>query len=934
MITLTQVLSVLADLAPEGGGAAARRAGNELIAERDRAVVALQEVAVFASGPGPGSMGDAVQQLAARARLRADENLLRLGWLWVEGRTADGDAVRFPLVSAPVKLTDPALFTGARLIRDGDVEVTDRITDPRDRDRLESSIQFGGGAFTDERTIADPQLLGRLDRLTTWAADAAAATGFPDAALVTQPGKRDGVCVVAQAHVYLTESPVRSATIESSLRDWAERDVGESALAHLYVGTVSDPPPPVEPVESSLVLTPAQRAAVAEARHAPTTVISGPPGTGKTQTIAAIALDAVERGQSVLIGAPSTAAVEALIDLLTDVPGPDPVVFGGSVHRSQLVERLGQGGGPRHRNDAVTAAIERHRSARDDYRRRTGAVTDLLRAEELVGRADLASTLAARQATPNWFGVASPAVLAEAERLLARASTVGGLFTGYRRRRRLSALQRHAGSSVDDLTVFAEHLATARAVLTAADLTGSGGLDLAPVWDAVVAADEARRHARAELLDRVAHSEQRVDRAARGTMTAVAAALRAGRAARREMLGQIDGGDLTRALPLWIGTLRDIDDLLPRSAAMFDLVIIDEGSQVDQVLAAPALVRGRRAVVAGDPKQLRHVSFLADERVRAALREQRVDDPQVAARLDARRLSAFDLAASAAPVQFLDEHFRSLPHLVEFSARRFYAGRLTIATRHPRNDTRDCISVRHIDGVRGDDGVNRAEIDAVVELARAEVGSGRSVGVVSPFREHVDAIEERMLTEFDPAILDALHLRVGTVHGFQGCERDLLIVTLALDPTSPAGSLRFLADENLFNVMITRAREQLIVVTSLPADTAGLVGEYLRHGEAPPHPPSGAAPTNPLARRVVADLPAAAISATGYPAGRHTIDVVLGAGDAALGLLFGVHPDGPEAHIERHLALRRQGWTLREVFASRWGERPAELAVDLATQTP
>jgi hypothetical protein len=415
-------------------------------------------------------------------------------------------------------------------------------------------------------------------------------------------------------------------------------------------------------------------------------------------------------------------------------------------------------------------------------------------------------------------------------------------------------------------------------------------------------------------------------------MAAVAAAIRSGRASRREMLARIDGAELTRALPLWIGTLRDVDDLVPASPGMFDLVIIDEGSQVDQVTAAPALVRGRRAVVAGDPKQLRHVSFLSDARIRQAVADAAIADQVAAGRLDARRLSAFDLAASVAPVHFLDEHFRSRPHLVAFSAERFYAGRLTVATRHPANDDRDCISVRFVTGARETEGANPAELDAVLEVLAEHRGSGKSVGVVSPFRAHIDALEER-LTAADTVLARELDLRIGTVHGFQGCERDVLVVTLAVGPAAPAGSLRFLADENLFNVMITRARHEIVVITSLPRDTAGLTGDYLRHADAPPAEPASTSPTHRLARAVAADLTRSGVAvATGYPAGRHTIDLVLGSGEHALGVLFGVHPDGPDAHIDRRLALTRAGWHLRDVYATRWQDQAEQLAVELALE--
>jgi len=952
-VTPGQVMAVLADLAPEGrgGGPDGRPVADLAIPKSDSLRVPLAELAVLrplsiepdaesaknhAPLPGPTRVSADAMRLVTRAKLH-EEGRLRLGWLWVRGTTANGAAVRFPLVSAPVSLS----FGGRRLLRAGDVEVTDLIVDPDERARLEATLEFGGGALDGEQAGAtDPALLSRLSRLAAWAADAAAAAGFPGADLAADPPDRQtdepGAVVVAQLHLYLAEPPKSSATIAGSLRSWAAANLGGTAFAHVYTDDGADDPPAraagPEPVESSIVLSSAQRSAVATARSAPVTVVSGPPGTGKTQTIAAIALDAIERGESVLIGAPSPAAVEALIALLTDVPGPDPLVFGATAKREEVAARLGQGGGRRVSDDELGRAEQRHRTARAAYHQLHTTIRELLLAEQLAARTDPALTLYSRQATPSWFD--PDADLAEAGRLLERAGQpLRGLFGGYRRGRRLAKLQAHAGTSSTDLATLGEHLSTARAVRAAGDLTASGGLDLAGLWDRLAAADEARRLAKAEWLNAVAHSERRAGRRGRGTMGAVSAALRAGRATRRQMLGRIDGAELTRALPLWVGTLRDIDDLLPRSPAMFDVAILDEASQVDQVSAAPALVRAKRAVVVGDPKQLRHVSFVADERIATALDANGVTDADTAGRLDVRRLSAFDVAASVAPVRFLDEHFRSLPHLVEFSAKRFYRGELAIATRHPRNDDLDCISVRPVAGARTEQGHNPAELSTVLDLIRERFGRGQTVGVVSPFRGQIDALEARLVVALDDPMIDDLALRIGTVHGFQGCERDVLIVTLAIDPSAPAGAMRFLADENLFNVMITRARHEIVVVTSLGTDAPGLVGEYLRHAGSPPHPPAGNAPGEALARRVAGDLArSAATVVTGYPAGRHTIDIVAGAGSQALGVLFGVHPDGPEAHVERHLALRRAGWELREVYATRWGDQPEALAVELALE--
>lgn len=82
----------------------------------------------------------------------------------------------------------------------------------------------------------------------------------------------------------------------------------------------------------------------------------------------------------------------------------------------------------------------------------------------------------------------------------------------------------------------------------------------------------------------------------------------------------------------------------------------------------------------------------------------------------------------------------------------------------------------------------------------------------------------------------------------------------------------------------------------------------------------------------VADHLAAAglVVRAGYPTGRHVVDLCVGGALGFVGVTTGVHPDGPYAHVERDLALRRAGWPLADAFASRWRDDPAGLVAHVA----
>jgi hypothetical protein len=285
-------------------------------------------------------------------------------------------------------------------------------------------------------------------------------------------------------------------------------------------------------------------------------------------------------------------------------------------------------------------------------------------------------------------------------------------------------------------------------------------------------------------------------------------------------------------------------------------------------------------------------------------------------------------------VTFLAEHYRSAPHLIEFSAERFYHGRITLMTRHPRTEHADVIDVVRVADAKVVDGVNQAEVEAVLRTVHELAASGvTGIGVVTPFRAQADALEAALLAAFDVDAIQRLRLRAGTVHAFQGSEADTVVASLVLVDGDPPARQRFVADPNLFNVMVTRARRRMVVVTSLQAKGNGIVADYLAYSEAGPRsvaPPVAAG--DDWTAQLAAELTAGGLVVRrDYPVGRWRVDLCVGTGAGATGLVCRVHEDGPAAHLERQRSLVRAGWTLRDAFASRWAGDPVRAALDLRT---
>ena len=442
-----------------------------------------------------------------------------------------------------------------------------------------------------------------------------------------------------------------------------------------------------------------------------------------------------------------------------------------------------------------------------------------------------------------------------------------------------------------------------------------GGLDLTQRWDELVKSDAAARDATGRWLAVAAHSEDRLDRKALATVAALATALRSGRSARRTQLASFADNRLSHALPLWIGTLPDIDDLLPPVPALFDLIILDEASSIEQRMAIPALLRARRAVIVGDPRQLRHVSFVADEQIRTEIRDAGLDsDPTLASKLDVRRNSIFDVAAGVTTVTPLDEHFRSDPHLIDFVGHHLYLDQFSVATRSPSTQSRDCVDVIKLSGHRDSNSVVDAEVRCIVtELRKCVRNKVHSVGVVTPFRNQADALEAAVLAAFSVDELESLDLRVGTVHSFQGNERDVIYCSLGIGADDPSSPWAFVNDSHILAVFLTRARRQLVFVYSADPPPGSLLAGYLAAVDQPPGPPAIKGPTRCWADSIIDDLERQGVVLyRSYPVGRHVLDAATMVAGRNTALIFDVHEDGPEAHIERELALQHAGWQVVE----------------------
>lgn len=284
------------------------------------------------------------------------------------------------------------------------------------------------------------------------------------------------------------------------------------------------------------------------------------------------------------------------------------------------------------------------------------------------------------------------------------------------------------------------------------------------------------------------------------------------------ILEEEDFKPLLEAFPCWCVTTYAVSDSLPLKPGMFDVAIIDEASQCDIASCFPILFRAKKAVIVGDDKQLPHLSFLEKAKEQSFLSQYGIPDKyQLMWRF--RTNSMFDLADYYSMNSvMLDEHFRSLPHIINFSNHEFYNDRIRVM-RKDFNSEKVLELVHVTDGkVDFDATRNLPEIEAVVkklheiviEDERKNPDNPVSIGIISPFRAQVEQLKVSVSKVLSDHMIRKHQIEIGTAHTFQGDERDIMLISWAFADNSYTQSLTFLQKANLFNVAITRGRNKVI----------------------------------------------------------------------------------------------------------------------------
>jgi hypothetical protein len=252
---------------------------------------------------------------------------------------------------------------------------------------------------------------------------------------------------------------------------------------------------------------------------------------------------------------------------------------------------------------------------------------------------------------------------------------------------------------------------------------------------------------------------------------------------------------------------------------LYDLVIIDEASQVDVATGVLALSCAKRAVIVGDEKQLPNVIQEEDKKLASAIWDKFQLTYPAWNYANNSLLSSAATLWPQAPNILLREHYRCHPKIAGFFNQQFYENQLIIMTSDSgEHDVMQAVFTAPGNHARGR--INQRQVDVINQeiLPALWQKSLTDIGIISPYRAQVAKLRSDI----------SAGVEVDTVHGFQGREKQAIIMSTVDNEIGD-----FIDDPKMLNVAVSRAQQCFIVVMAVGQDSFatnfGDLVRYIRH---------------------------------------------------------------------------------------------------------
>ncbi len=226
----------------------------------------------------------------------------------------------------------------------------------------------------------------------------------------------------------------------------------------------------------------------------------------------------------------------------------------------------------------------------------------------------------------------------------------------------------------------------------------------------------------------------------------------------------------------------------------FDVVIIDEATQATEPSALIAAVKGKRLILAGDHKQL-PPTILSMEAKEQGLERSMFE----------RFIELYPFHSIMLLIQY-----RMKKEIMHFANKYFYKGKLIA---HPSTSYSINMPSLLFVQVEGEEKrrkgstsyYNKKEVEKVKDLVEMFLSKGfkpNQIGIISPYDDQVEMLKKYLK--------DYSELEIKTVDGFQGKEKEVIIISLVR--ANEKNKLGFLEDLRRLNVSVTRAKKHLVIV--------------------------------------------------------------------------------------------------------------------------
>lgn len=236
----------------------------------------------------------------------------------------------------------------------------------------------------------------------------------------------------------------------------------------------------------------------------------------------------------------------------------------------------------------------------------------------------------------------------------------------------------------------------------------------------------------------------------------------------------------------------------------FDMTIMDEASQCNTAVSLVPIIRGKSLMLVGDPQQLNPVITL-DPNINSELKAKyNVNDSYDYIKNSIYK--AFLANDSVSQETLLHNHYRCAKEIIEFNNKKYYNNQLNVKSRVMYD--KPLMFCEVAENYSSDKNTAPEEVETIIKYVKNN--PNKKIGIITPFKNQKDLIEHRLKEEH----LDQ-EINCGTVHAFQGDEKDEILFSLALTDHTHEKTYDWLKNNReLLNVAVSRAKEKLILISS------------------------------------------------------------------------------------------------------------------------